>query len=353
MGGYPATGRGRLAVWRQIFDHRWVKGAISAWAAIAAYDTFISQILPENLAPPKIREIAVMTSGWLPFWGWLLVLAAIMVGAALEYAFRRASAKAVLQETTKRMESWHLIAIGLVGAFLFILIAFAGLAWQRFQQPQIEIAASAPPAPPPTTSTVPQVPLPLLTHKYTAREAQQLLDNELPRLAELLKAAQDVPIPTELYAVEIGRVGALPRAIKFTWQENIKKMGVSVAINRLQALSQQLRPAFRAIVEFVNKSGSASDDLGRIAGIAGIPPDIVMIVSGPADPLERAISGYVQKLHLLEAIPTDKLTDDLMAHLLNEPVNTFAKAVNDYQAFYRNILSDKTPAMRRELEKFL
>lgn len=30
-----------------------------------------------------------MDGGWLPAWGWLLVLAAIMVAACLEYAYRR------------------------------------------------------------------------------------------------------------------------------------------------------------------------------------------------------------------------------------------------------------------------
>ena len=81
----------RLPVLRRVLDHPWVKIALAVWAIIAAYDTFSSQILPEWLAAkaPKVREVVAMTSGWLPYWAWLLILAALLVVASFEYAFRR------------------------------------------------------------------------------------------------------------------------------------------------------------------------------------------------------------------------------------------------------------------------
>jgi hypothetical protein len=81
----------RLELARKIVDHPAVRVALLLWAIIAAYDTFSSQILPDTLAKkaPKVREVIVMTSGWLPFWAWLLLLAAILVFASLEFALRR------------------------------------------------------------------------------------------------------------------------------------------------------------------------------------------------------------------------------------------------------------------------
>lgn len=65
--------------------------ALSLWAIIAAYDTALSQIIPASWVErfPKVRELITMTSGWLPFWGWLLILAAVLIVASFEYAFRR------------------------------------------------------------------------------------------------------------------------------------------------------------------------------------------------------------------------------------------------------------------------
>jgi hypothetical protein len=88
----PPRLKERLAVLRQIFNHRWVKVALGLWVWVATYDTFVSQVVPEDLAQkaPKLRGVIAMTSGWLPWWGWLLVLAALIVAASFEYAFRRA-----------------------------------------------------------------------------------------------------------------------------------------------------------------------------------------------------------------------------------------------------------------------
>jgi hypothetical protein len=90
----------RLAIARRIWGHRRVKIAIAIWGVICTYDTALSQIIPESLGHklPKIRDAIAMSSGFLPFWVWLLVLAAIFIVASLEYAVRR-SAMALHAET--------------------------------------------------------------------------------------------------------------------------------------------------------------------------------------------------------------------------------------------------------------
>jgi hypothetical protein len=81
----------RAAVARAILDRKWVKIALGLWTFVASYDLLISQILPERWADkaPKVRDLVAETSGWLPLWGWLLVLAAIVVAATFEYSVRK------------------------------------------------------------------------------------------------------------------------------------------------------------------------------------------------------------------------------------------------------------------------
>lgn len=83
--------RERFGIARNIAQRRWVKVALLGWGLIAAYDTFVSQFVPESVSNrfPKIRELIAVTSGWLPWWGWLLCLAAIIAGACFEYAVRK------------------------------------------------------------------------------------------------------------------------------------------------------------------------------------------------------------------------------------------------------------------------
>lgn len=72
-----------------IFGMWWWKAACAAWAAVATYDLALSQVIPLRWADefPRVRD--VIDGGWLPLWAWLLVLAAIIVAASLEYAYRR------------------------------------------------------------------------------------------------------------------------------------------------------------------------------------------------------------------------------------------------------------------------
>ncbi len=69
----------------------WVRVALIIWAFFGAYDIFVSQFLSSGTAEkfPRLYDLVVMTSGFLPWWGWLLVLAAIFVAASIEYAHRK------------------------------------------------------------------------------------------------------------------------------------------------------------------------------------------------------------------------------------------------------------------------
>jgi hypothetical protein len=81
----------RIEVVRKILDRRRVKAALVVWGIIATYDTLLSQFVPEPVAKrfPKIYDLLEATSGWLPWWGWALILAAILTMASFEYAHRQ------------------------------------------------------------------------------------------------------------------------------------------------------------------------------------------------------------------------------------------------------------------------
>ena len=81
----------RWAVVRLIWAHRWVKSALFVWGIVCTYDTLLNQVIPTSWGErfPRVRDAIAMTSGWLPFWGWFLILAGVLVMASLEYAFRR------------------------------------------------------------------------------------------------------------------------------------------------------------------------------------------------------------------------------------------------------------------------
>jgi hypothetical protein len=76
-------------VFRAIRERWWFKVAGIVWVVLAAYDLVLSQFVPEHYAKkaPKAWEV-VLAGGLITWWGWLLILAAIMVVASLEYAVR-------------------------------------------------------------------------------------------------------------------------------------------------------------------------------------------------------------------------------------------------------------------------
>ncbi|SHG37200.1 hypothetical protein [Bradyrhizobium erythrophlei] len=66
------------------------KAIFAIWGAIATWDTFVSQFIPENIAKnfPKAHQVIAMTYGWLSIQTWLLIGAGIVVLTSLEYAAR-------------------------------------------------------------------------------------------------------------------------------------------------------------------------------------------------------------------------------------------------------------------------
>ena len=83
----------RMTVARKIWERPWVKLTLGIWSVLASYDLFVSQLLPKRWAEkaPKLRDLIAETSGWLPVWGWVLILMAILLVALLEYAVWRAN----------------------------------------------------------------------------------------------------------------------------------------------------------------------------------------------------------------------------------------------------------------------
>ena len=80
----------RFAIAAKIARSKWFQLLLILWGVVTFYDTVVSQFVPESFSKrfPKMHELITETSGWLPLWGWLLVLAAIVVGASFEYAVR-------------------------------------------------------------------------------------------------------------------------------------------------------------------------------------------------------------------------------------------------------------------------
>jgi hypothetical protein len=84
----------RLDVAKEVFRRRWFRNLLLIWAAISFWDTFVSEMLPEKIAAnaPRVYKVIFwlleMTSGWIPWWGWLLVGMSMLVIGSIEFAFR-------------------------------------------------------------------------------------------------------------------------------------------------------------------------------------------------------------------------------------------------------------------------
>ena len=81
----------RIALLRSVYNRPLSRRALSLWAIIAAYDTFVSQILPEELAKkaPRVAKVVSMTSGWLSWKEWLLVPVVFFILIQFDYIYRR------------------------------------------------------------------------------------------------------------------------------------------------------------------------------------------------------------------------------------------------------------------------
>lgn len=91
---------------RKAEERIWVKSLLFIWSLAAIYDLLLSQFIPEELSKkaPKAWEVAEMTGHILPFWGWLLILAIIIIVALLEQVIR---AQKVLPSSANTQSSTH------------------------------------------------------------------------------------------------------------------------------------------------------------------------------------------------------------------------------------------------------
>jgi hypothetical protein len=77
------------AFW-DILDRPIPKLLLWAWSAIASWDTFVSQFIPEEISKkfPKVHQVIVMTSGWVSLQWWLVIGAALVALISLEWGAR-------------------------------------------------------------------------------------------------------------------------------------------------------------------------------------------------------------------------------------------------------------------------
>ena len=94
--GIRTTNGTRSATFAEIFRRVWVRCVLVVWALFSTYDTFVSQLLPSATAEkfPRLYDFIVMSTGFLPFWGWILILAVIIAAASFEYAHRTGAGNA-------------------------------------------------------------------------------------------------------------------------------------------------------------------------------------------------------------------------------------------------------------------
>lgn len=77
---------GILTFARSIFGPLWVRVALPLWVLFSGYDTVSNQF---DL--PKIPRVVGTTGALFPWWGWLLILQAILIVALFDYVRRNAN----------------------------------------------------------------------------------------------------------------------------------------------------------------------------------------------------------------------------------------------------------------------
>lgn len=95
-----------IKAFRKAENSTWVKWFLSIWTIAAIYDLLLSQFIPDEFSKtaPKAWQVAVMTGHILPIWGWLLILAVIVIVALLEQVIR---APKVLSSNANTQSSTH------------------------------------------------------------------------------------------------------------------------------------------------------------------------------------------------------------------------------------------------------
>jgi hypothetical protein len=89
-GDFMVSIQERANTFLDVLDRPIPKFLLWCWGILAAWDTFVSQFIPEETAKsfPKAHQVIAMTYGWLSIQTWLLIGAGILVLTSLEYAAR-------------------------------------------------------------------------------------------------------------------------------------------------------------------------------------------------------------------------------------------------------------------------
>jgi hypothetical protein len=80
----------RANAFLDILDRPIPKILLGCWGAIATWDTFVSQFIPEEIAKkfPKAHQVVIMTYGWLSLPTWFLIGAILVTLISLEWGTR-------------------------------------------------------------------------------------------------------------------------------------------------------------------------------------------------------------------------------------------------------------------------
>lgn len=99
----PEFGDGSWMGWKQrllivkelVWGQVWVRVLLAAWTVAASYDALngvVSQILPGTWELPELGQLFMTGSALLPWWGWLLILQAILTASVIEFVVRHIAA---------------------------------------------------------------------------------------------------------------------------------------------------------------------------------------------------------------------------------------------------------------------
>lgn len=74
-----------------VMESRFARAVFAVFAVVATWDTLGSQLMPPTVRQkwPTAYDVVAITSGWFPFWVWVVVGATIMIAFTLEYAHRK------------------------------------------------------------------------------------------------------------------------------------------------------------------------------------------------------------------------------------------------------------------------
>src|ERR1700736_5076604 len=141
------------------------KKLLWAWGIIAAWDTFVSQFIPEEIAKkfPKAHQVVTMTYGWLSLQTWLLIGAILVALISLEWGTRH---KRKLEIATGAVRRQFDVERPLLVAFYLFVSALTIAIWSLYASSwnaALKSVSQESPSQSPTTPTPPPSPSPAPT----------------------------------------------------------------------------------------------------------------------------------------------------------------------------------------------